>query len=80
MDKELLLGDLEAIKFFSMHEYLQVLNYLIETHVIEYLCLILLIITYVKMSISGRQHAWVNNKYYSTHQRLNKEYLKNNKT
>ncbi len=80
VDKELLLGDLEAIKFFSMHEYLQVLNYLIETHVIEYLCLILLIITYVKMSISGRQHAWVNNKYYSTHQRLNKEYLKNNKT
>ena len=35
--------------------------------------------TYVKMPISGRKHAWVDNKKYSTHQRLNKEYLKNSK-
>jgi len=32
--------------------------------------------TYVKMSIARRQYAWVEN---STHQRLNKEYLENNK-
>lgn len=31
------------------------------------------------MSIAWRQYAWVDNKYYSTHQRLNKEYLGNNK-
>lgn len=34
---------------------------------------------FVKMSIAWRQYAWVDNKYYSTHQRLNKEYLGNNK-
>lgn len=31
------------------------------------------------MSFAWRQYAWVVNKYYSTHQRLNKEYFKNNK-
>ena len=31
------------------------------------------------MSIARRQYAWVDGKYYSTHQRLNKEYLNNNK-
>jgi hypothetical protein len=32
------------------------------------------------MFIAGRQCAWVGDKYYSTHQRLNKEYFsKNNK-
>jgi len=31
------------------------------------------------MLISQRQYAWVDNKYYFFHQRLNKEYLKNSK-
>jgi len=81
MDKELLLGDIGAIKFFSMREILQVWNCSIKTYVIGYSCLmrIFLFQTYVKMSISGRKHAWVDNKKYSTHQRLNKEYLKNSK-
>ena len=77
MDRELLRGDSKAIKLFSMRELLQVF-YLIKAHVIEYSCLIISI-AYVKMSISWRKYAWVNNKYYSTHQRLNKEYLENNK-
>ena len=80
--KELLWGDLEAIKLFSMRELLQVLNYSIETHVIDYSSSICLFwpITKVKMPIAGRQCAWVGDKYYSTHQRLNKEYFsKNNK-
>jgi hypothetical protein len=73
-DRELLRGDFKAIKLFSMREHLQV----IKIHVIDYSCL-LLTKAYVKMSIAWRQYAWVNNKFYSTHQRLNKEYLDNNK-
>lgn len=78
--KELLLGDQEAIKLFSMREILQVLSYLAVTHVIDYSCLIWIKNprAYVKMSITRRQYAWVVGKYYSTHQRLNKEYLNNN--
>ena len=60
-----------------MREHLQVFN-LIKIHVIDYSCL-LLTKAYVKMSIAWGQYAWVNNKFYSTHQRLNKEYLDNNK-
>ncbi len=80
IDKELLLGNLEAIKFFSMRKILQIFNCLIEIYVINYSCLIWIIslITYVKMFIARRQYAWVNNKCYFTHQRLNKEYLLNN--
>lgn len=40
---------------------------------------IFLPITYVKMSIARRQSAWGGKNFYSSHQRLNKEYLKNNK-
>jgi Cytochrome C and Quinol oxidase polypeptide I/LAGLIDADG endonuclease len=70
--KELLSGDRKAIKLFSMRETLQVLN----AHVINYSCFIFIIlITYVKMFISWRQYAWVENRYYSTHQRLNEEHL-----
>lgn len=59
----------------------QVLSYFILTHVIDYLCLMNNLLTHVKMSISWRQCAWVDGKYYSTHQRLNKEHLnKDNKT
>ena len=77
-DRELLLGDLEAMKLFSMREPLQVLYFLIETHVIYYSCLIFIFITYVKMYIARRQYAWVNKRFFFTHQRLNKEYLNNN--
>jgi len=84
-NKELLSGDRKAIKLFSMRETLQVFL-LLRIHVINYSCLIIkyifsfIILAYVKMFISRRQYAWVNNKYYSTHQRLNEEYLskKNN--
>lgn len=80
MDRELLWGDSEAIKLFSMRELLQVFNYLIVTHAIDYSCLIWtkIPITYVKMSIVRGQYAWVDGKCYSTHQRLNKEYLNKN--
>jgi len=81
MDKELLLGDIGAIKFFSMREILQVWNCSIKTYVIGYSYLFRFFLSqiYVKMPISGRKHAWVENQKYSTHQRLNKEYLKNSK-
>jgi hypothetical protein len=54
MGRELLSGDLEAIKLFSMRESLPVLNYLIVTHVIDYSCFSWMnyLITYVKMSIA----------------------------
>lgn len=77
-NKELLYGDIEAIKLFSMRETLQVFN-VNGTHVIYYSCMmvILLSVTYVKMYISRRQYAWVEKKFFSTHQRLNKEHLNN---
>ena len=74
--RELLRGDSKAIKLFSMRELLLEF-YLIKIQVIDYLCLILNLAC-VKMSISWRKYAWVE-KNYSTHQRLNKEYLNNNK-
>lgn len=78
-DREFLGGDSEIIKLFSMREYLQIFLYNIEIYVIYYSWYILNI-PYVKMYIARRQYAWVNNKYYSTHQRLNEKYLnKNNK-
>lgn len=80
MGRELLWGDSEAIKLFSMRGIPQVLNYLNETHVIGYSCLSILL-TYVKKPIARGVYAWVDLNFYSTHQRLNKEYLnKNNKT
>lgn len=81
MDKELLWGNSEAIKLFSMREILLVLCYFIVTLVINYSCWqdIYILFTYVKMFIAGRQYAWVfaNKNFYFTHQRLNKEYLNN---
>jgi hypothetical protein len=80
MDEGLVWGDSEVIKLFTMREILQVLNYLIVTQVIDYSCFIWMNdpITYVRMSIAGRRHAWVGFKYYSTHQRLKKEHLNKN--
>ena len=75
--KELLLGDLEAMKLFSMRENPQVLELILLIHVINYSWLFK---SYVKMFISRGQYAWVKKRYFITHQRLNKEYLvKNNK-
>jgi hypothetical protein len=97
MDRELLWGDLEAIKLFSMLEPPQVsyLRPLPEgTHVIDYCSLnfeyVIMYIAITMGTISPwGQPAWVYNKRYShllvsnkryyTHQRLNKEYLKNSK-
>jgi hypothetical protein len=75
--RELLWGDPKVIKLFSMREPLQVKYLLILKQVINYSCFkyIYILLTYVKMFIARRQYAWVNNKGYSTHQRLNKEYL-----
>lgn len=75
-DREFIRGDSKVIKLFSMRELLLEF-YLLKIQVIEYLCL-LLTLACVKMSISGRKYAWVD-RNYSTHQRLNKEYLNNNK-
>ena len=76
MDGELLWGDSEAIKLFSMRGNPQVLNYLYETHVMGYSwCLSN---SYVTMPIARGQYAWVDKNLYSTHQRLNKEYLNKN--
>ncbi len=58
--KELLYGNIEAIKLSSVRESLQKILY--------YSCFIILISTYVKMYNSRRQHAWVS-KFI--HQRLN---------
>lgn len=66
----MLSGNRKGIKLFSMRETLQVLR----THVINYSCYI----AYVKMFIAGRQYAWLDNKNYSSHQRLNEEYLDKN--
>ena len=74
-DRELVRGDSNIIKLFSMRRLLLEF-FLIEIQVIDYLCLILAL-AWVKMSISWRKYAWVdiNN---TTHQRLNKEYLNKN--
>ena len=56
--------------------------YFIKIHVINYSYLefikfIFVLIIYVKMFISRRQYAWLNNRYYYNYQRLNKNYLDN---
>ncbi len=77
MDRELLWGDSEAIKLFSMHEHPLLLKLIILINVVNYSWLFK---SYVKMFTSCGQYAWVNIRNISTHQRLNKEYLvKNNK-
>jgi len=53
------------------------LFFLLKIYYINYSRLILNI-AYVKMFISRRQYAWIDNKYYSIHQRLNKENLNKN--
>jgi heme/copper-type cytochrome/quinol oxidase subunit 1 len=82
LNRELLYGNIEAIKLFSMREHLLVSYIMIGSHVLYYSCFILvsilLVNTYVIMYIAWRQYAWVENKaLFSTHQRLNEEHLNN---
>ncbi len=79
---EFFYGDIKTMKLFSMREHLPVFYTILESHVIHYSCLVLVYIiltnAYVKMCISRRQYAWVENKcLFSTHQRLNEEHLNN---
>ena len=81
---EFFYGDIKNIKLFSMREHLLVIWITLELYVIHYSCLILVYIiltnAYVKMCVSRRQYAWVENKrLFSTHQRLNEEDLNKNK-
>lgn len=76
---ELLWGDSEAIKLFSMRETPQVYDYHSYIQVMCYSCIIhSRMNTYVKMPIARGQCAWVYRNFNYTHQRLNKEYLENN--
>ena len=76
-------SDINFIKLFSMRGPIQVLNKLKGlslfhlTHVTRYVCLIN--ITSVKMLVARIKYAWLHNRSYSSHQRLNKEDLNNNK-
>lgn len=81
-NRESFYGDIEGIKLFSMRGHLPVFCIKSVLHVIHYSCLVLvhIILTYayVKICISRRQYAWVENKrLFSTHQRLNEEHLNN---
>ena len=77
--RSLFCSDTKVIKLFSMRGPIQGLyNYI--THVTRYECIFTNIeITFVKMLVARIKCAWVHNKSYSTHQRLNKESLNNNK-
>lgn len=86
---EFFYGNIEKLKLFSMREHLQMLSVIRVAYVIDYSCWYLIlslslwgfifIYTYVKMSISGRQYAWQNNKRsLFCHQRLNEECLNKN--
>ena len=62
-----------------MRGYPKVSNYIVTIQVINYSWLLISIFKpYVKMFITKGQCAWVRKKYISTHQRLNKEYLRKN--
>jgi len=80
--RECFYGNIKNIKLFSMREPLLVSWLKSGSHVLHYSCLALayFILTnaYVKMCISRRQYAWVENKrLFSIHQRLNEEHLNN---
>lgn len=85
--RELIYSNINLSKLFSMRGHLQV--YYIVLHVIHYSCIILIYLnyysqilnyTYVKMWISRRQHAWlIKKRFFTSHQRLNEEHLKEKK-
>lgn len=72
--KELFYGDIKNSKLSSMRGTLQVIYYLL--HVAHYSYQVLMM--YVKICVSRRQYAWLENRYYSSsHQRLNGGHLNN---
>lgn len=84
-NRELIYGDIDLSKLFSMRRRPLVYMFLILIlHVIHYSCLLLtnywmLYSTYVKMWMSRGQSAWlVNKRLFTSHQRLNEEHLKYN--
>lgn len=86
-DKELLFGNKEIIKLFSMRKNPQVLVSvknrppLNKTQVVSYSCLGLaskVTFTYVRKPITRGQYAWVYKNFLYTQQRLNKEHPNNN--
>lgn len=78
-DKELLFGNKEAIKLYSMREILVVFL----TCIINYLLLLLVVkklivfLYFLNLNISTRQYAWEHNILSSSQQRLNVEYPSN---
>jgi len=80
--REFFYGDIKMSKLFSMREHPQVYYIIIVIQVIYYSCIFLmnnfrLNYAYVKMWISRGQCAWsVNNRLFTSHQRLNEEHLK----
>ena len=84
--RELIYGDIDNSKLFSMREHPQVYYIYLVLHVFHYSCIFLMYYvvlnyTYVKMWMSRGQYAWlVNKRLFTSHQRLNEEHLnkKNN--
>ena len=84
LNRESFYGDIKIMKLFSMREHLQVFYTMLEQHTMHYSCLILVYVkltnAYVKTCILRRQCAWVVKRYFfTTHQRLNEEHLKDKK-
>jgi hypothetical protein len=73
--RSLFYSDIKFIKLFSMRGPIQVLKKLCLSHVTRYVCTIN--ITYVKMLVARIKYAWLHNRNYCSHQRLNKEDLNN---
>lgn len=82
--RELIYGDIDQSKLFSMREHPQVYYINLVLQVIRYSCILLIYnilnYTYVKMWISRGQYAWlVSKRLFTSHQRLNEEHLNNDK-
>lgn len=75
----MLFGNLEAIKLYSMRKTLVVLiACTIIYSLIILVVIILIVFLCLRKNVSTRQHAWVSNLLFSTHQRLNVEHPNNN--
>jgi len=73
--RSLFYSDIKVIKLFSMRGPIQGLNKFCLTHVTRYAWKIN--ITCVKMLVARIKYAWLHNRNYCSHQRLNKEDLNN---
>jgi hypothetical protein len=83
-NRELIYGDIDKSKLFSMREHPQVYYIFLVLHVIHYsyMFLIYYILNhkYVTIWISRGQYAWlVNKRLFTSHQRLNEEHLDKDK-